>query len=138
MIVLNLHCNRQHRFEGWFASAEKFAGQRAAHQVECPICGSLEVERLPSAPSIARSGKPALQAPTDQARVREALQHLRKWENGAENVGTRFPEEARRMHYGEAEQRDIRGTASVDVVRELAEEGIPVLPVPPVVAEEIH
>ena len=137
MIVLNLHCDRQHLFEGWFASAEKFAAQRAAHQVECPICGSLEVERLPSAPSIARSGKPASHAPTE-ANLREALQHLRKWVNGAENVGTRFPEEARRMHYGEAEHRDIRGTASLDVVRELAEEGIPVVPVPAVAAEEGH
>ena len=137
MIVLNLHCDRRHRFEGWFASAEKFAEQRAAHQVECPLCGSLEVERLPSAPSIARSGTPAPQASTE-ANLRQALHQLRKWVNGAENVGARFPEEARRMHYGEAEHRDIRGTASLDVVRELAEEGIPVLPVPAVAAEEGH
>ncbi len=134
VIVLNLQCELGHRFEGWFATPEKFAEQRDAHSLECPLCGSAHIDRLPSAPSITRGAKPAAAPPA----MREALSQLRKWVQGAENVGQRFPEEARRMHYGEIEKRDIRGTASIEAVLEMADEGIPVLPVPAVVAEETH
>jgi len=139
VIVLNLLCDVGHRFEGWFASANKFSEQREARQVICPLCTSHEIERAPCAPAIARSAKPALREPRiDEQKARKALQQLRKWVGGAENVGRRFPEEARRMHYGEAAARDIRGTATLVDMRDLAEEGISVLPVPSIVADEGH
>jgi hypothetical protein len=138
VIVLNLKCDLGHRFEGWFGSAEKFASQREAHEVACPICGSVEVERAPCAPAIARSQVTAPSASSDDKKLREALQQVRQWVQRAENVGQRFPEEARRMHYGETEKRDIRGTASISDMVRLSEEGINVLPVPAALAEEGH
>lgn len=141
MIVFNLGCDKDHRFEGWFASAEAFEGQRARGLVSCPVCGSAAVERLPSAPYVVTrqqtrpAGTPdtavaaAPAAPmTPEAATVMAL--LRRLARESEDVGERFPEEARRIHYGDAEARSIRGQAGRDDLEELLEEGIMVLPVP--------
>lgn len=131
MIVLDLVCDRQHRFEGWFANADAFADQRSRGLVECPQCGSTHVERRPSAPYVnttAPRGDPVTpQAPVDPAQVMAALRLAAR---SAEDVGERFPLEARRIHYGESQARNIRGRASGDELDELMEEGILVLPVP--------
>ena len=153
MIVLDLSCANEHRFEGWFASSAAFEAQRARGLVNCPVCNTAAVRRLPSAPYVqtrsaqtpASSGAQASSAPAlptrapatpvsglpSPAAVAELLGTLRRMAKSAEDVGERLPEEARRIHYGEAEARDIRGAASRDEVEELLEEGIVVLPVPP-------
>ncbi|MDP3512299.1 MAG: DUF1178 family protein [Sulfuritalea sp.] len=143
MIVLNLLCDHGHRFEGWFASGEVFRDQSQRHLVHCPQCQTSAVTQLPSAPHVKRGGsevaladKPASQvgAPTMSA-LHQALVNMARQ---AENVGERFPEEARRIHYDEAPARSIRGIATVDETRELLEEGIAVLPAPVPPDDELH
>ena len=141
MIVLDLCCNKDHRFEGWFASASAFEDQQVRNLVSCPVCASTTLRRLPSAPyvhtgSVAAAPPPstaarAASAPTSPATAAAVLQRLRHMSRHAENVGERLPEEARRIHYGETEARDIRGQASTEDVEALLDEGIMVLPLPP-------
>lgn len=158
MIVLDLCCDKDHRFEGWFASAQAFEDQCARELVSCPVCESVQIRRLPSAPYVqTRHGAPDKQpteptapastpvapatpgaaAPVTPETVAAVLQVLRHMARDAENVGERLPEEARRIHYGEAEARNIRGQASADDVEELLEEGIMLVPLPPG-EDEVH
>ncbi|WP_042301930.1 DUF1178 family protein [Paraburkholderia kururiensis] len=133
MKVLDLQCPGGHRFEGWFASADDFESQLSRKLVECPICGATEVSRLPSAPRLNLSGaaEPAQQGAPDmnelQARVMRALREVL---DKTENVGDRFAEEARRIHYNEAPARNIRGVTTPEDARALVEEGIDVMPLP--------
>jgi hypothetical protein len=126
MIVYQLACGEGHFFEGWFASAEACERQAAAGQVSCPACSSAEVRKLPSAPYVKASGGAARPAPAGQAALRgKALRALRKLIlANTEDVGRRFAEVARRIHYGEEEARGIRGQATLAEAAELAEEGI--------------
>ncbi|MBS0553268.1 MAG: DUF1178 family protein [Proteobacteria bacterium] len=156
MIVLNLCCDKEHRFEGWFGSAEAFEEQLARGLVECPACSSRAVRRLPSAPYVqtrhaappaqpAASTTPvgmpaAAQPPATPVSLEAAaavMSMLRKLAREAEDVGARLPEEARKMHYGETERRGIRGAASREEVEEMLEEGIMLMPVPPM-EEDLH
>jgi hypothetical protein len=139
MIVFELSCAEGHRFEGWFASAEDYARQDDSGLVACPLCGTSSVQRLPSARvrTTEASGpaarpapaKPATEAPKEVTLASFIEQILAN----TEDVGRRFPEEARKIHYEEAPRRGIRGVATSDEARELADEGIPVvsLPIPP-------
>jgi hypothetical protein len=137
MKVLNLGCTQEHRFEGWFASTEDFSSQQARGLVECPVCGDSQVVRLPSAPRLNVSG--LREAPVDAAADSHArlqsnwLRAMRQMVANTEDVGERFPEEARRIHYGEVAERGIRGQASPADADALREEGIEVvsLQVPP-------
>lgn len=141
MIVLDLACDNEHQFEGWFASADAFEQQCADTLLSCPLCASTAVRRLPSAPHVhTAASAPAIpavsphsvpDAPPAAARLAHALRMLRDLASAAENVGERFPEEARRIYYGEAAERSIRGQASRDEVESLLNEGIALLPVPP-------
>jgi hypothetical protein len=127
MIVLNLVCSAGHRFEAWFASAEAFDGQKTTGLVACPHCQDTAVSRLPSAPHVRR----ALPAEASDPDVASLLaQTIAGMSADAEDVGARFPEEARRIHYHEAVERSIRGQATIADTLELLEEGIPVLPLP--------
>lgn len=131
MIVFDLSCDRDHRFEGWFGDADAFASQSARGLIECPICGSTAITRRPSAPYInTRSHSVEASAKAPPPDPAQLIAALRMAARGAEDVGERFADEARRMHYGEADTRSIRGRASGDELVELIEEGIPVLPVP--------
>lgn len=146
MKVLNLRCAHDHAFEGWFASEADFVDQNARGVVECPMCGNQQVTRLPSAPRLNLSGarEPAMpSAPPPSAPVPATvaepshaqlqtmwLQAVQQVLKTTEDVGERFPEEARRIHYGETEHRGIRGQASVEERAALAEEGIEVMPLP--------
>ncbi len=146
MIVLDLACARDHRFEGWFASADEFDSQCARSLVQCPVCASQEVRRLLSAPrlNLARAGDPAPKLPVPvpapggsppSAEVAEAmharlLQMARMIVQQTDDVGERFAEEARRIHYREAPARGIRGVASPGEVAELGDEGIEVFAFP--------
>ena len=141
MKVLDLQCPHGHRFEGWFASAEDFESQLSRKLVECPICGATEVSRLPSAPRLNLSGATAAQAPAgteeQQARVMRALREVLE---KTENVGDRFAEEARRIHYNEAPARSIRGVTTPEDAKALVEEGIEVmsLPIPAALKEPLQ
>ncbi|WP_422648903.1 DUF1178 domain-containing protein [Cupriavidus sp. H18C1] len=153
MKVLDLRCAHDHRFEGWFASEDDAQSQISRDLVQCPVCGDRAVTRLPSAPRLNLSGAaeraPTPQAPTQQAQAvpqaAQALQSLylkavRQVLAQTEDVGPRFAEEARRMHYDEAPERGIRGTASPEEVQALAEEGIETFPlvVPDALKQTAH
>ena len=134
MKVLDLQCPDGHRFEGWFASVDDFESQLSRKLVECPMCGATHVTRLPSAPRLNLSGasetpkaSPHEQAAQWQARAMRAIREVLE---KTENVGDRFAEEARRIHYNEAPSRNIRGVASADDAQALVEEGIDVMPLP--------
>ena len=134
MKVLNLRCANGHGFEGWFASDEEFMEQNGRGLIECPLCADRIVSRLPSAPRLNLSGQresewppPAPQPPQLQA---QWMQAVRKMLETTDDVGERFPVEARRIHYGEIEARGIRGQASLDERRALIDEGIEIMSLP--------
>lgn len=141
MKVLDLQCPHGHRFEGWFASTDDFESQQSRKLVECPMCGANEVNRLPSAPRLNLSGATDMKVPAGagemQARVMRALREVLE---KTENVGDRFAEEARRIHYNEAPARNIRGVTTPEVAKALVEEGIEVmsLPVPAALKEPLQ
>ena len=153
MKVLDLHCPAGHVFEGWFASEDDFQNQLQRKLVQCPMCGDSNVTKRLSAPRLnlgaqppktpqispqtaaAAPGVPAVM-PEISAEARAHLQSMqaawmqwsRKVAESTEDVGKRFAEEARRIHYGETEERAIRGQTSPKEAIELMEEGIGVLP----------
>jgi hypothetical protein len=157
MIRYNLVCARGHEFESWFAGSAAYDKQAKRGLVECPVCGTAKVEKALMTPRLARSGKSAPAAPPApepaaaaspeaaapetatpvamispqeqelRTKLKELREHLVK---NAENVGQQFPEEARKMHYGEKEHRSIYGTASPDDAKALHEEGIEFAPLP--------
>ncbi len=136
MKVLDLQCSQQHSFEGWFGSEAEFQDQLARGLVECPLCGDAAVTKLLSAPRlnlgagkepVARADVVTAPDATMQAAWMKMVRHVMA---NTEDVGQRFPEEARRMHYGETEERGIRGQASAGETQALLEEGIGVLPLP--------
>lgn len=152
MIHYNLRCGRGHAFESWFQSSSAYKSQEKRKLINCPICGSDKVERAIMAPQVvskkARARDvpvPAPAASTEvaataaatplmmaqegelRAKLRELRDHIVK---NADNVGERFPNEARKMHYGDIEHRPIYGEASPDEARSLIEEGIEVSPLP--------
>lgn len=137
MIRFSLTCAGNHHFEGWFASNADFDAQKERGLVECPECGSAEISKTLMAPSVATSRSHEKAPPSQLALApeqREAMTKLRQMvkavKESSENVGERFPEEARKIHYGEVEARGIFGRASGEEARALAEEGIPVAPLP--------
>ena len=152
MIHYNLRCGRGHAFESWFQSSSAYESQEKRKLINCPICGSDKVERAIMAPQVvskkgrtreapvptpAASTEVAAPAPATplmmaqeselRAKLRELRDHIVK---NADNVGERFPNEARKMHYGDIEHRPIYGEASPDEARSLIEEGIEVSPLP--------
>lgn len=137
MIVYNLRCAAAHLFEGWFGSPDDYIEQREREFVACPMCGSTSVERQLSAPRLNLSaGSPAAEPPPAKDPAQEGMRRLRALLARSEDVGERFPEEARRIHYDEAPARPIRGQASGREFVELVEEGIVVLPLPKAVVPE--
>lgn len=160
MKVLNLCCSSDHRFEGWFASEDDYRSQAERGLIECPMCADKAVQRLPSAPHVLTSTSRAVSVPrpaqerpaspragalaeatglaaqmpdgpVDQLMLQSAwlraVQHVIRH---TDDVGARFAEEARRMHYGETDERPIRGQATSDEARALHEEGIEVMALP--------
>lgn len=151
MKVLSLRCANGHGFEGWFASDEDYMGQNGSGHIECPLCSDRIITQLPSAPRLNISGarepvaetsvastSPAPVATTTvaltgtmPAEVQAAwLRTVRHVLANTEDVGTQFAEEARRIHYGEAKERAIRGEATLDERAALLDEGIEVMPLP--------
>ncbi len=140
MIRFALVCEADHDFEGWFRNNEDFDDQCAKALVACPVCGSTSVSKALMAPSIA-SGKDkrevAVAAGAKQAEIMRKMQQLaREIRASSEDVGERFAEEARKIHYGETDPRGIYGKASGEEVRDLVEDGIGVLPLPDLPEEQ--
>jgi hypothetical protein len=149
MIRYSLQCERGHGFESWFQSSTAYESQEKRKLVNCPVCGSAKVERAIMAPRIASKkgrdrAEPAPAAATEvaapgstpllmaqerelRAKLKELRDHIVKT---ADNVGERFPNEARKMHYGDIEHRPIYGEASPDEARALIDEGVEVTPLP--------
>jgi hypothetical protein len=143
LIVLNLLCDGGHHFEGWFASADAFRDQNEHQRVHCPQCQSSTVSQMPSAPHLVRAAagsSPSADAVAvaNSPAVAQLHRALVSMVRKAENVGERFPEEARRIHYDEAPARTIRGVATLDETRDLLEEGILVVPAPVPPEDEMH
>mgnify|MGYP003534472277 FL=1 len=145
MKVLDLHCRSEHVFEGWFASEEDFQSQLGKGLVQCPLCGDDQIQKRLSAPRLnlrasasASAQAPPPQLPSDASQAAAWLQRMRQAVAQSEDVGERFTEEARKMHWGEADQRPIRGQANIDQTLQLLEEGIPVLPLPPALKEPLQ
>ena len=151
MIRYTLRCDHGHAFESWFQSSTAYEAQEKRKLVSCPVCGSAKVERAIMAPQIvSKKGResavpaPAAAAATEvaapaatpllmaqerelRAKLKELREHIVK---NADNVGERFPNEARKMHYGDIEHRPIYGEASPDEARALIDEGVEVTPLP--------
>lgn len=151
MIIFDLCCTQGHRFEGWFASGEEFMRQQERGFVSCPVCDDAHIERLPSARVSVPKGAPrnaAPAAPSGEARdgggdaaaglPAEAITKLREIVRNTENVGRRFPEEARRIHYRETAPRAIRGQASRDEAQALTDEGIDFASLPSFLTGDTH
>jgi hypothetical protein len=137
MKVFNLRCGQQHAYEGWFASEDEFVSQQERGIVACPLCGDTEAVRMPNAArlKVSRHAEPAERALADTASTEVTLQSqwlraVRQVLSSTEDVGERFPEEARRIHYGEVEERGIRGRATKEDADALREEGIEVMALP--------
>jgi hypothetical protein len=153
MIRYNLRCEKGHSFESWFQSSSAYESQEKRRLVSCPACGSVKVERAIMAPQIvSKKGRDkapasvetadvaATQTPSQEstpllmaqelelrAKIKELRDHIVK---NADNVGERFPNEARKMHYGDIEHRPIYGEASPEEARSLIDEGVEVSPLP--------
>ncbi|MBR0899259.1 DUF1178 family protein [Bradyrhizobium tropiciagri] len=149
MIRYTLRCERGHQFESWFQSSSAYESQERRHLIDCPSCGSDKVERAIMAPRvIGKKGRePAQPAPAvpvetasnestslmmaQERELRSKLKELRDHiVKNADNVGDRFPNEARKMHYGDIEHRPIYGEASPEEARALIDEGVEVSPLP--------
>ena len=132
MIVYDLICTHQHRFEGWFASADDFARQSEGTLVRCPICDDAAIERRPSVNvQVSRATVPTAEREETQIQAEgEALKALRKLIAHSDNVGAGFAEEARKIHYEEVPKRSIRGQATREEAAELRDEGIDFLSLP--------
>lgn len=154
MIRYALICDKAHEFESWFADSAAFDKQAKRKLVSCPVCGSAKVEKALMAPRLAGNKKresavdvssvptetptqaqetqaPVAMMSPQERELRTKLKELRDTlTQNADNVGAKFPEEARKMHYGETEHRSIYGVASPEEAKDLAEEGIEVHPLP--------
>lgn len=133
MIVYDLRCPEGHQFETWFRDSAAYEAQVEAGDVMCPTCGSGKVEKALMAPNLARGEPrgPAVQVDERAVQVRRALGELRSQiEANCDYVGQDFPEEARRIHYGEADPRGIYGESTVEEADALKEEGVQVQRIP--------
>lgn len=155
MKVLDLQCERQHVFEGWFGSEDDYLDQQARGLVQCPLCASASISKRLSAPrlNLGRTREPAQEAASEEQsapfsdKAKPAVQDLvavpapdqalaaawmamaKRIVANTDDVGDKFAEEARKIHYGETKERSIRGRASADETQALLEEGIAVMPV---------
>ncbi len=126
MILFDLRCAKGHVFEAWFRDNAAYDNKAKAGAVNCPDCGSRKVEKAPMAPRIGKGNEVSRrQMAKEMAEMKRQLTELRaKVEANCDYVGGKFAEEARRIHYGEVEHRDIYGEATDDEARELHDEGV--------------
>ena len=131
MILYNLICDQAHEFEGWFQGSAAFDQQAASGALSCPACGSAKIEKAVMAPALSGAKKSSRNA-AEAKKLRQFATGLRKYvEQNADYVGPAFAEEARKIHYGESEERHIYGEATLEEAKDLLEEGVDVAPLPP-------
>jgi hypothetical protein len=138
MILYTLRCDKDHRFEAWFREGATFEAQAERRQVLCPTCGSQEVEKAIMAPRLGKAAaeeetptQKTVQLDPKAAELRQTLVKLRRHvEENCDNVGPRFAEEARKIHYGEVDPRGIYGETTDDEAKDLKEEGVDVARIP--------
>jgi hypothetical protein len=134
VISFALRCSNAHEFDAWFRNSGDFDAQKARRLVACPVCGSVEVDKALMAPAVSTAKnqeKLALAVSQEQRQMMAQLKELsEKVRQGAQNVGPKFAEEARKIHFGEAEPRGIYGEASPEEARKLAEDGVEFMPLP--------
>lgn len=156
MKVLNLQCTHQHGFEGWFGSEDDFTDQLARGLLSCPLCGDAEIQKMLSAPRLNLRGHREDKTPVESTEAvdqvalgfpasgsplqAQLLKVMRQVLAHTEDVGERFADQARAMHHGDIQQRNIRGRTTPEVAMELIEEGIEVMPLPsmPVLKETLQ
>jgi hypothetical protein len=160
MIVYDLVCAQQHRFEGWFGSADDYTRQRESALIRCPMCDDATIQRRPSAniqvgraPDLPPAVEQKKEAPNAERQLAnvveqhdgavtgghiEALKMLRRLVAETENVGRAFPEEARKIHYEEAPKRGIRGQATSEEADALRDEGIDFMSLPPFLTRDLN
>jgi hypothetical protein len=135
VIVYSLQCSGGHDFEGWFRDSGAFDEQNAQGKLVCPVCETHAICKAPMAPAL-NGASTRRSAPEEMRKMRKFMTGLRKYvEQNAEYVGPQFPEEARKIHYGETEERHIYGEATLKDVKELVEEGVEIAPLPPDLSE---
>jgi hypothetical protein len=134
MILYDLKCGKGHVFEAWFRDGDMAERQIAGRKLSCPDCGATKVAKAPMAPRIGKSAPLSVaqrEMAAKAAELRKGLKELRaKVEANCDYVGGQFAEEARKIHYGETEERGIYGETSDDEARDLAEEGVPFARIP--------
>jgi hypothetical protein len=132
MIKYELKCRKDHVFEAWFYDSATYDTQAEAGKVVCPVCNSRKVTKAPMAPRIGKSkAEKAVAEAKEIAKVRQALTEIRDHvEKNADYVGNQFAEEARKIHYGEADKRNIYGEATREEAKELVDEGVDVAMIP--------
>ena len=130
MILFDLRCAEDHEFEAWFRDSASFEAQSAASEITCPVCGGADVAKAPMAPRLApRKNSDA--KPAEDVMAMRVIEELRRHvRENCDDVGDKFPEEARKIHYGEAEKRGIYGEATKAEARELTEEGVEIHQLP--------
>lgn len=140
MISFSIVCENDHDFEAWFRNSDDFDAQRRRKLIACPACGSPKVEKALMAPAVStgrRKEKMALAIGTEQRKAMAKLKELtEKLKQGADYVGDKFADEARKIHFGETEARGIYGEATVDEARSLHEDGVEFLPLPNIPDEQ--
>ena len=123
MILFDLKCGQDHVFEAWFRDGEAYDAQAASGEIACPLCGDSQIAKALMAPNVARGIENV-----DHDRAAQMMHHLRAMHDeitkNSDNVGEKFPEEARKIHYGETAKRNIHGRANLEDARALDEEGI--------------
>lgn len=130
MIAYSLSCSRGHEFDGWFKDSAAYDAQENDGALVCPICGDLKIRKAIMSPSVSKKNASTLPATSADA-VRQYTAGLQKFiRHNAEYVGPRFAEEARKIHYGEVDERHIYGESTTSEVKELIDEGIEVAPFP--------
>ncbi len=138
MIVYSLKCENSHEFEGWFASSTAFDEQAASGKLACPVCDSHKVEKAIMAPAVSGTKRTTLAA-EEAKKMRQFMTGMRKYiKENADYVGPKFPEEARKIHYGETEERHIYGEATLKEAKELIDDGVDVAALPPDLDEEAN
>lgn len=137
MIRYDLICDKGHEFDGWFSDSAAFETQAKRGFVECALCGTTKVQKQLMAPNIGSKSNKKTATPQKMAagpidpRMQAMMREMRAYvEQNSENVGDKFADEARKIHYGETEERGIYGQATRDETTELIEEGIEVHPLP--------
>lgn len=135
MIKFNLACDKMHDFEGWFSTGADFEEQKQRGFLNCPTCGSSDVQKALMVPSVSTGRsqdkkKKMLVSAAQQEAMNAVRDMVKQVKSNTEDVGERFTEEARKIHYGETQARGIRGQATTNDVQELVDEGVEIMPLP--------